>query len=90
MGTDAGPSALNTLLVSPLRLMDLTCGDDIITDFANNGLEKINLGAVAGINNIGNLTISNFGGGALITFGPDSIHVLGVTAAQLDNSDFIF
>lgn len=34
MGIEAGsgPGALNTLLISPLRLMDLTCGDDIITE----------------------------------------------------------
>ena len=65
-------------------------GNDTIQDFANNGLEKINLAAVAGINNIGDLAIAISGGGALITFGANTILVLGVTAAQLDNSDFIF
>ena len=65
-------------------------GDDTIHDFANNGLEKINLAAVSGIANIGDLTITNAGGGALITFGANTIHVLGLTAGQLDNSDFIF
>ena len=64
-------------------------GNDTIRDFANNGIEKINLSAVAGINGIGDLTINDSGGSALISFGADSIHVLGVTAAQLDASDFI-
>ena len=65
-------------------------GADTITDFANNGIEKINLFGVTGIEDIGDLTIADQAGGALVSFGGNSILVLGVTATQLDSSDFIF
>ena len=64
-------------------------GHDTIHDFANNGIEKINLAAVTGIATLADLTITNVAGGALVTFGANSIEVVGVTAAQLDSSDFI-
>ena len=64
-------------------------GDDVIHDFANNGLEKINLAAVNAIATLADLTISNVAGGALISLGADSILVMGITAAQLDSSDFV-
>ena len=64
-------------------------GHDVINDFANDGLEKISLAAVEGIASLADLTITNVAGGALVTFGSNSIEVVGVTAAQLDSSDFI-
>ena len=70
-------------------MFDDAWGDDTIHDFANDGVEKINLAAVAGIDSLADLTIANVTGGAMITFGDDTIKVMGVTAAQLTATDFI-
>ena len=59
-------------------------------DFADDGLEKIDLSAVAGIGSLADLTVTDVSGGALIAFGANTITVVGLTAANLDNSDFIF
>ena len=62
----------------------------MIHDFADDGLEKIDLSAVTGIDSLADLTVTNASGGALIAFGLNTITVVGLTAASLDNSDFIF
>jgi serralysin len=64
--------------------------DDVITDFANNGLEKINMTAVNGVTGMSSLTITNTADGALITYLANSILVEGLAASDLDSSDFIF
>ena len=48
------------------------------------------IAAVEGIASLADLTITNVVGEALITFGSNSIKVIGIQAAQLDSSDFIF
>ena len=65
-------------------------GDDRITDFANNGVEKINLVAVSGATSLAQLAISDTAGGALIEYDGNSILLTGLAAADLDDSDFIF
>ena len=70
-------------------VFDAGWGDDIVTDFANNGIEKIDLRPVPGISSIANLTIANISGGVLVSFGADSIKLNGLTAAQIDVSDFL-
>lgn len=64
--------------------------DDIIVDFANNGLEKIDLSAVAGVSGIADLTITNVGGTAQIAYAGNTITVNGLGASDLDGADFIF
>lgn len=65
-------------------------GDDRIVDFADNGIEKIDLSLVTGIDNLGDLTISNQNGSALISFGTDSILLTGVAVGSVDAGDFLF
>ncbi|MCB1491341.1 MAG: DUF3616 domain-containing protein, partial [Rhodobiaceae bacterium] len=71
-------------------------GNDRIFDFANNGAEKIDFNTIAGITQRSDLTITDGAGFALISYhdavgGWDaSIRVDGVTAAQLQDNDFIY
>ena len=72
-------------------------GNDRIFDFADNGIEKIDFSNVAGIDEIGDLTITDFTGYAMISYTDTvsaawtaSIRVDGVTAAELGTGDFIF
>ncbi|MCB1493088.1 MAG: hypothetical protein KDJ77_15045, partial [Rhodobiaceae bacterium] len=72
-------------------------GNDRVFDFADNGLEKIDLSGVAGIDEIGDLTITDGVGYARIAYVDTvsaawsaSIRVDGVTAAELGTDDFIF
>ena len=65
-------------------------GADRIVDFANNGIEKINLFGVAGASSLADLTLTDNATGVLIAFGGNSIQVNGLAAADLDDSDFIF
>ncbi|MCB1491342.1 MAG: hypothetical protein KDJ77_06020 [Rhodobiaceae bacterium] len=71
-------------------------GNDRIFDFANNVFEKIDFSSVAGITQRSDLTITDGAGFALISYhdtvgGWDaSVRVDGVTAAQLQDNDFIY
>ena len=65
-------------------------GNDTISDFADDGIEKINLFGVTGATGLGELTITDTAQGALIEYGGQSILVQGVAAAQLGSDDFIF
>lgn len=65
-------------------------GDDTITDFANNGIEKINLAPVSGVTEISDLTISTIGGNAQIAYAGNTIVVEGLVAGDLDSGDFVF
>ena len=65
-------------------------GSDTITDFADNGIEKINLFGVTGATGLGDLTITDTAQGALIEYNGDTILVAGITAVQLGAEDFIF
>ncbi|MCB1493294.1 MAG: endo alpha-1,4 polygalactosaminidase [Rhodobiaceae bacterium] len=76
-------------------VFDADWGNDRIFDFANNGAEKIDFSAVTGIAQRSDLTITDGAGFAMISYtdggGWDaSIRVDGVTAAQLQDNDFIF
>jgi Ca2+-binding RTX toxin-like protein len=63
-------------------------GDDRIMDF-QAGLDRISLAEVAGLDLFGQLAIGNVAGGVRIAFGADSIFLRSVTAAQLQESDFL-
>lgn len=65
-------------------------GDDIITDFANDGQEKINLFAVTGVSSLSDLTLTNVGGDVRIQYAGNSILLENLQVSDLDNSDFIF
>ena len=64
-------------------------GNDVINDFANDGLEKINLLAVGGVTSLSDLTISDGIDGAVIRYGSNTITVVGLSAVDLDASDFL-
>ena len=62
----------------------------MVTDF-QNGSDYIRVTGIAGVDDIGDLTISQNGAHTLITF-PDgsTITLNGVSAASLDAGDFSF
>ncbi|MCB1492413.1 MAG: hypothetical protein KDJ77_11565, partial [Rhodobiaceae bacterium] len=76
-------------------VFDNDWGNDRIFDFADNGAEKIDFSSVAGITQRSDLTITDGAGFALISYTEGvlwtgTIRVDGVTAAELQNNDFIF
>ncbi|MCB1493506.1 MAG: hypothetical protein KDJ77_17210, partial [Rhodobiaceae bacterium] len=77
-------------------VFDADWGADRIFDFADNGFEKINFVLVPGITQRSDLTITTGAGYALIRYHDiagnwdASIRVDGVTAADLQNNDFVF
>ncbi|MCB1493844.1 MAG: hypothetical protein KDJ77_18915, partial [Rhodobiaceae bacterium] len=76
-------------------VFDADWGNDRIFDFADNGAEKIDFSAIAGIDERSDLTIADGAGYAMITYTDTggwtgTIRVDGVTAAQLQDNDFIY
>lgn len=69
----------------------LNSGQDTVTDF-QNGLDKIRITGVAGVDDFGDLTVTANGSGwAVVTFPDGSTMTLtGVTTAQIDASDFVW
>ena len=65
-------------------------GHDTLRDFANDGQEKIDLRNIAAIDSIADLTITTEGNAARIAYDGNSILVTGLTAGDLDASDFLF
>ena len=65
-------------------------GADIVTDFANDGLEQLDLSRVRGVDEIADLTITDEIDGVKIAFGGSSILLEGLSAADLDAGDFVF
>lgn len=63
-------------------------GDDVVTDFANNGWEKLDFSGVVG--GIGELTFTDGAGSVEIGYLGNSVTLLGLSAADLDAGDFIF
>ncbi len=64
-------------------------GADVVTDFANDGMELLDMRPVAGLNNFAQLTITDAASGARVMFNGDSILLLGLTASDLDAGDFL-
>ena len=76
-------------------VFDADWGADRIFDFADNSFEKIDFSSIAGITQRSDLTITDGAGYALISYTDGggwtgTIRVDGVTAADLQNSDFIY
>ncbi len=68
-------------------------GTDTIYDFANDGLEKINLADVTNIADFADLAahhLSEVGGNTVISDGSNTITVRGIALDQIDSGDFIF
>ncbi|MCB1491182.1 MAG: hypothetical protein KDJ77_05190, partial [Rhodobiaceae bacterium] len=70
-------------------------GNDRIFDFADNGAEKIDFSSITGITQRSDLTITDGTGFAMISYTDGggwtgTVRVDGVTAAELQNNDFIF
>ena len=66
-----------------------THGDDTITDF-EDGTDIIDLSALDGVNQLGDLTITADGSDTLIDTGQGTIRLEGVSSADLDASNFVF
>ncbi len=64
-------------------------GADTVSDFANDGSEKLNLRAISDLSEFTQLTITDGAEGALVSFAGNSILLEGLSAADLDTSDFI-
>ena len=65
-------------------------GADTVTDF-QNGSDQFDLSAVAGINAIGDLTITDNGATVTVNYGTGSFTITNLAdPAQLDAGDFIF
>lgn len=66
-------------------------GADTVTDF-ENGVDKVRLTGISGVTSFANLTITTNGGGWAVITLPDgsSITLTGITAGQVDASDFLF
>jgi serralysin len=68
---------------------ELNWGDDEISDFNVAGNEIMNFSAIAGITSMGNLTIFYGATDTIITFGSNSITLVG-SSATLQTDDFVF
>jgi Ca2+-binding RTX toxin-like protein len=69
-------------------VIDDESGDDTLLDF-QNGVDKISFAPHSTVNGFSDLTVVNQGGNALVTFGSDSLLIIGA-AGQVEASDFIF
>ncbi len=65
-------------------------GNDTITDFANNNLEKIDFRGIAGLHEVTDLTITDSANGVLLIFGGDSLFLEGLTSSDVNRLDFLF
>ena len=65
-------------------------GDDTITDFEDGG-DLLDFRTVTGVDALNDLTIFNDANGdAVVSFGNDSITLLGIDAADITAADFLF
>ncbi|MGE4148405.1 MAG: hypothetical protein AB7E70_10515 [Hyphomicrobiaceae bacterium] len=64
-------------------------GHDTIRDWLN-GTEQLDVSAVTGLDNFGQLTIYNIAGGVQVYFGGNTITLSGWNTTHIDASDFIF
>ena len=68
-------------------------GADIVSDFADNGIEKFDLsGLVTGAQNFGQLVVTDTAGpGVTVNYGSGSFLVANINStAQIDAGDFLF
>ena len=71
-------------------IFDDSHGADTVTDF-QNGADQFDLSAVAGIDNIGDLTIIDNGATVTVSYGTGSFTIANLAdPGQLDAGDFIF
>lgn len=88
-----GNDVLTGGAVNDLFVFNIEWGHDTITDFANNGFEKIDLSRINGATALTDLTIVDGPGAQTsveVWFEGQSIKFLGMTALDIDASDFIF
>lgn len=65
-------------------------GNDTITDF-EDGLDQIDLSAIGALTEFSDLSITQVGGNVIISLdGNNDLTLIGVNAADIDASDFIF
>ena len=72
-------------------IFDDDWGEDRIYEF-DDGLDKIDMTGVTGLDDFSQLTVTDVAGGAAITFGGspgDVIYVVGITADQITADDFL-
>ena len=64
-------------------------GNDVITDFANNNLEKIDFRGIAGLHEVADLTITETANGVLLSFESNSIFLTGLSSSDVGRLDFL-
>ena len=64
-------------------------GRDIVTDF-RNGQDRVDASGLSGVNHLSDLTLKDVGNNVEIHHGNEVLVLKGVSAADLDQSDFIF
>ncbi|QDT09622.1 Bifunctional hemolysin/adenylate cyclase precursor [Planctomycetes bacterium K23_9] len=65
-------------------------GHDTVSDFANDGAEKLDVRGIAGLHAVEDLVITDGPTGVLIEFQGDSITLVGLSSADVDRLDFFF
>lgn len=65
-------------------------GSDTITDFANNGIEKIDFRGNFGLTAVEDLAITDVAGGVTLAFLGDQILLEGLSSGDIDSTDFLF
>ena len=63
-------------------------GHDVVTDFANDGQEKLDMRGILGLNRLEDMSITDAVDGALIEFNGNSILLNGLAASDVDFTDF--
>jgi len=65
-------------------------GHDVITDFANDNLEKMDFRGIAGLHEVEDFVVSDTANGVLLSFAGNSAHLNGLTSSDVDRLDFLF
>ncbi len=65
-------------------------GNDIITDFANDNLEKMDFRGISGLHEVEDFVIADTANGVLLSFEGSSVYLNGLTSADVNRLDFLF
>ncbi len=71
-------------------VFDDNWGADTVTDFENNGFERLDFSAVTGVSGISDLTITDDGQNAMVSYSGNSVLLNDVLANELTEDSFIF
>ena len=65
-------------------------GNDAITDFANNDVEKIDFRGIVGLHAVEDLTITDTADGVSLSFEGNAILLTGLSSSDINRLDFLF